>query len=67
MQSEIFVFEFRAVNGFSTGAIMIGEVATLAHEIGNNSMESTAAISESFLAGAQCTKIFRGLRNDITP
>ncbi len=39
LELEVFILKLCAVNGFSTGAIAGGEVATLTHEIRNNPME----------------------------
>ncbi len=62
LQSEIFVFEFVAVNGFSSSTVVIGEIASLAHEIRNYSMEYATSVSETFFAGAEGAKILRRSR-----
>lgn len=40
LQIEIFVFEFIAIDGFATSAIVIGEITSLTHEIWNHTMEN---------------------------
>ena len=35
-QLEVLVLELGAVNALATGAVVVGEVATLAHELGNH-------------------------------
>jgi len=52
LQSEVLVREFRAVNRFSTGAVMRREIAALAHESRDNSMERRILESESWLSSA---------------
>ena len=44
---------------------MAGEVTTLKHELGNDTMEAGASISVSILTGAQLAEVPRGLRHDI--
>ena len=38
-QLEVFVFKLVSVNGFASSSIMVGKVATLAHEVGNDTVE----------------------------
>uniref|UniRef100_A0A1B0B9Q7 Uncharacterized protein n=1 Tax=Glossina palpalis gambiensis TaxID=67801 RepID=A0A1B0B9Q7_9MUSC len=52
LQSEIFISEFVAINRFAAGAIVICEIAALAHEIGNDAMEGGAFITETFFTSA---------------
>jgi hypothetical protein len=42
-----------------------GEVTTLKHELGNDTMEAGASISVSILTGTQLAEVPRGLRYDI--
>lgn len=39
LELEVFVGEAATVDGFSSSAIVIGEVAALSHEIGDHTME----------------------------
>lgn len=64
-QREVFIFEFVAVDGFAAGAVVVGEVATLTHEVRNDSVERATAVSETLLTGAQGTEIFGCSRNDV--
>lgn len=50
-QLEILVLEFLAVNGSSAGSIVPREITTLAHEVGDDTMEGTTFVTEAFLAG----------------
>lgn len=58
LQSEIFIFEFVSINRFTASAIVIGKITTLAHEVGNDSVERTAFVSETFFTGAQSAEVF---------
>lgn len=42
LEREVLIFELVAIDGLATGAIVIGEVAALAHEVGNHTMEGRA-------------------------
>ena len=60
------------VNALTAGAIANGEVATLAHELWNDSVEERslevewlAAGPDAFLPSAQCTKILCCARDNI--
>lgn len=64
-QSEVLVFEFVSVDGFASSTVVIGEVTSLTHEVGDNAVECGALVAVALLAGAQCTEVLAGLRNDI--
>lgn len=61
LQSEVFIFEFVAVDGFSASAVMVGEITSLTHEIWNDTMENGSFVSETFFTGAQSTEVFTRL------
>jgi hypothetical protein len=42
--------EFLAVDGLAAGAVALGEVATLQHELGDNTMETGTFVSVAVLA-----------------
>lgn len=65
LQGEVFILEFVAVDGLSTGAVVVGEVSALAHEVGDNAVESRALVSIALLAGAQSAEVLACLWNDI--
>lgn len=60
------------INGLAPCACPMGEVSTLQHEVGNDSVESAALICQllaflphALLSSTKCSEIFRGFRNDI--
>ena len=44
---------------------MVGEIATLAHEVGDDTVESRALVPVSLLAGAEGTEVFSGLGDNV--
>lgn len=66
LQVEVLICEFVAVDRFSTSAIVIGEITTLAHEIWNHAMECWAFVAKTFLTGAEGTEVFASTRYLIT-
>ena len=61
LQGEVFIFEFVAIDGFATSAIVVGEVTGLAHEVWNDTMESGSLVTETLFASAQSAEVFAGL------
>jgi len=57
---EVFVGEFLAVDGFSSGTVLSGKVATLAHETWNDSVEWTAFVAHTFFSGAESSEVLNG-------
>lgn len=66
LKGEILVFKLIAVDGLSPSAVMVGEVPSLQHEIGDDTMENGALVTEAFLASAQGTEVFTRLWSDVT-
>lgn len=58
LQGEVLILELVAVDGLATSSVVVGEIAALAHEVGDDTVESGAFVSESLLAGAQCSEVF---------
>jgi len=59
LEVEVLILEGLTVDGNATGAITIGEVASLAHEAWNDTMEDRLVVGHAFtlLAGAQRTEV----------
>ena len=45
--------------------VAAGEVTTLQHELGNDTMELRSSIAKALLSGAKSTEILSSLRNNI--
>lgn len=50
---EVLIRELLAVDGLATGAVAIGEVTTLDHELLDNAVEGRALVAVALLAGSQ--------------
>jgi hypothetical protein len=53
LELEIFIGELFAVDGLSSSTITLGEVATLDHELLNNTVEGRTLVTIALLAGRQ--------------
>jgi len=62
---EILVGELVAVDGLAAGAVAAGEVASLAHEAGDDAMEGGALIAEPLFPGAEGAEVLRRLRANV--
>mmetsp|Transcript_18988 Transcript_18988/g.34278 ORF Transcript_18988/g.34278 Transcript_18988/m.34278 type:complete len:260 (+) Transcript_18988:210-989(+) len=65
LDSEVFILELLAVDGLATGAITIGEVAALAHELGDDTVEGAILVVErlarlaiALVSGTQRAEVF---------
>ena len=67
LELKIFVSELLPVDRFATGAVVVGEVTTLAHEVGDHAMERRTLEAKPLFAGAERTKVFSRLRHHIGP
>ena len=68
LEVEVLVLELHAVDGLSAGAVVVGEVSSLAHELRDDAVEARAlvvqrlaALAHALLSGAQGTEVLRGL------
>lgn len=52
LQLEVLVLELVAVDGLTTSAVVIGEIATLTHEVRNHTVEGAVLVAEALLACA---------------
>ena len=64
---KIFVGELLSVDRFATGAVVVGKVTPLTHEVGDHAMERRAFEAKPLLAGAQRAKVFSRLWHHVGP
>jgi len=62
---EIFVIKLGAVDRLAAGPIAELEVASLEHELRDDSVEDTVLIAEAFLAGGELAEVLGRLWHDI--
>jgi hypothetical protein len=65
LQREVLVLELVSIDGLSASAIVVGEVTTLAHEVGNDTVEGGGLEAVALLAGAQGAEVFSGPGYDV--
>ena len=49
LELEVFILEFLAVNRFAASSVVIREIAALAHETRNDSVEDAAFVAVSLI------------------
>ncbi len=67
LQAEVLVSELGAVDALAASAVVVGKVAALAHEVGDNAVEARPLEAEALLPCAQRAKVLRRLRDDVSP
>ena len=54
---QVLVFKLVAVDGLATCAVVVGEVTTLAHEVGNDAVEARAFETKALFASAERAEV----------
>merc|ERR1719186_1890005 len=67
LQGEVLVLKLVAIDGLATSTVTGSEVATLAHEAGDHTVEGGALEPKSLLPGAESTEVLTGLGDNIWP
>jgi len=67
LKVEVLVLELLTVDGLTTGAVVVGEVTTLAHELGDNPVEGGTLVTETLLTGTELPEVLLGPGNNILP
>jgi len=65
LEGEVLVGEFVAVDRLAASAVVVREIATLAHETGNDSVEAGSGISEALFSGAEGAEVLGGARDNV--
>lgn len=66
-QLKVLVFEPGAIDGLSTGTVVVGEVTTLTHEVRNHPVETATLVSETLFSGTKRAEVLRCLGDNIFP
>ena len=66
LQLEVLILELVAVDGLAPGAVVVGEVSALAHEVGDHAVEGGVSEAEALLAGTEGAEVLGGAGNHIT-
>ncbi len=67
LQLKVLVLELVAVDGLAAGAVVVGEVAALAHKVGDDAVERGPLVAEPLLAGAEGAEVLGRLGHDVGP
>jgi hypothetical protein len=65
LQLEVLVLELITVNGLASSAVVVGEVATLAHKLRNDAVEGGGLEAEALFTGAERAEILGRLGHDV--
>lgn len=57
LQHKVLIVELAAVDGLAAGAVVVGEVASLTHELRDDTVEAGAFEAEALLVRAQAAEI----------
>ena len=56
-QFEVLVGEGASVYGLTSGAVVVGEVSSLGHEVGDDAVEMGIFVPETFFVGAESSEV----------
>ena len=59
-EDKVFIIKLLPVDGLAPGAIVVGEITALAHELGDDAVETAALEAKALLVGAQAAEILWG-------
>ena len=59
-EDKVFIVKLLPVDGLAPGAIVVGEITALAHELGDDAVEAAALEAKALLVGAQAAEILWG-------
>lgn len=62
---EVLIGESSTVDGLSSSTIKVGEVTTLKHEVGNDSVEDRVGIAVALLTSSESSEVLSSLGNDV--
>jgi hypothetical protein len=65
LEVKVFVIKLVSVDALSAGTVVVGEITTLAHELGDDAMEAASLVSKSLFSGAQGTEVLGRLGDGI--
>lgn len=65
LEDEVLIIELPPVDGLAPGAVVVGEIAALAHELGDDAVEAAPLEAKALLVGAQATEILCRHGNDV--
>ena len=67
LQREVLILELVSVDGLSSSSVPSSEVSALAHEVGDDTVEGGALVSEPLLSSAESSEVLSSLGDNIVP
>ena len=61
LKLKVFIFKLITVDTLSSCSVVVGEISSLAHELGNDTMKGGSSVTESWLSRAKLTEVLRRL------
>ena len=62
---EVLIGESSTVDRFATSTVVVGEVTTLEHELGDNTVERRTLVTKALLASAESAEVLSCLGNNV--
>lgn len=56
-EDKVFIIKLPSVDGLAAGAVVVGEVASLAHKLRDDAVEAAALVAKAFLVCAQAAEV----------
>lgn len=56
-EHKVFVVKLASVDGFAAGAVVVGEISSLTHELRDDPVEAAALEAEAFLVRTQAAEV----------
>lgn len=56
-KDKVFIIKLPAIDGLPAGAVVVGEVASLAHKLRDDAVEAAALVAEALFVSAQAAEV----------
>ncbi len=65
LEGKVLVGEFVSIDRLPSSSIVVGEIPSLAHESGNDTVETASGVSKSLRSGAKSAEVLGGFGDDV--
>ena len=62
---KVFILKLVSINALSSSSIVVGEISSLTHELGNDAVEGRSSETEACFSSAKLTEVLSRLGNYI--
>jgi len=63
LDGEVLIRESAAIDGLSSSTVVIGEISSLSHEVGDDTMEVRVFVSKSLFPCTECSEVGSSFRS----